>query len=392
MSDGGRKIKFWQLAVTGAAIFGLFSPALTNAATLAELLKKQTDLQKQADQSRQQIEQKKREASNLKEAIGDLDDDISYTQSKINNTESQIQATSDIIGALGADIAAKQGQLDVLNAKLKAAYVNLYEMSQTSTIELLLQGNSLDDLISQTQYVQSIQSDLQHNIVEVNKLKVDLEGQKKTNEDQRASLEALKSDLSKTRSTLSSQKNQKNYLLNKTQGEQAKYEALLKQINAEVSRISSEIYSKRAAGGGYLAQGGSGGYSWPSARDTECASSSDPWGYCFRQCTSFAAERFLQYHGVAFMNTRPGSGSAYNWPALAADQGYKVSSSPTVGAVVSWNRPLFSGDQWGHVAFVEEVFSSTDIVVSEYNWSPALGYSKRRINPNSYGAPRYIRP
>ncbi|MEX2361917.1 MAG: CHAP domain-containing protein, partial [Patescibacteria group bacterium] len=283
-------------------------------------------------------------------------------------------------------IGISQKELDELNSKLNTAYSSLYELSQTSTMELILQSQSLEEIISQTQYIQAIQTDLQSSIEKQNQIKAGLEKDKSEADSQKKNLETLSSQLSSSRSSLSSQKSQKDYLLDITQGEQAKYEQLLARIRSEASEISSDIYAARLAAGGFIGGGGTGGYPWAGS-----CGQVDPWLYYTCQCTSYAAWKFKAIHGLPFRNTRPGSGSAYNWPNLAHDQGYKVSSSPKIGDAVSWDRPLFPGDQWGHVAIVEQVYSSNDVVISEYNWKK-LSYSVRRINPNNYGAPRYIRP
>lgn len=386
MIEAGGFKRFAIIALGLLGLIVLVYPQPLQAATLTDLLRRQAELQRQANENKLKIEQKQREANNLQNAISDLDDDIGYTQGRIANTESQIETTQQVIDELNAEIQQTQTQLDALNEKLRIAYVSVYELSQTSTAESILQSDSLTELVSQTQYIQAIQSELQANIDKANSLKSDLETKKQSSEAQRNELENLKKGLDSSKSALNRQRAQKDYLLDQTQGEQAKYEQLLVQIRAESSRISDEIYRQRLSQGGFLNQSGTGGYPWAGRCDLV-----DPWLFYTCQCTSYAAWKFQQIHGVPFRNTRPGAGSAYNWPALAADQGYTVSSSPRVGDAVSWNRPLFAGDQWGHVAIVDAVFSANDIIVSEYNWN-RLVYSQRRINPNSSGTPRYIRP
>jgi len=101
----------------------------------------------------------------------------------------------------------------------------------------------------------------------------------------------------------------------------------------------------------------------------------DPWGFYYRQCTSYAAWYFNAVEGASWYNTRPGSGSAWNWPVLAADQGYSVGSTPRAGAIASWDRGGLFGN-YGYVAIVESVNIDGTINVSEYNWIP-YSYSER---------------
>ncbi len=386
---GGLILRKLRGAAILIAVLGMLFPVAADAATLNELLQQQAELKRREEANKAALEQKKREANTLAGAIEGLDDDIAYTNSRINNTEDQIDTTNQVIAALNTDITTNENELRALTTKLNNAYVSLYELSQTSTMELLLQSDSLDEVVSQAQYIQAIQTDLQGNIAKTNTIRADLDAKKAEADKQKADLEGLKSQLSASRAGLSAQRSQKDALLERTQGEQARYEELLAQIRREASNISNEIYQARLAAGGFVGGGGTGGYPWAGNCDKV-----DPWLFYTCQCTSYAAWKFLQIHGVPFDNTRPGSGSAYNWPALAADQGYTVQSggTPQVGDAVSWNRPLFAGDQWGHVAIVEAVFSSTDVLVSEYNWSPAKKFSQRRINPFNHGTPRYIRP
>lgn len=378
-----------RLVLTAIFLIGLLGvtlPQSGHAATLSQLLQKQADLKKQADDSQKKIDQKKRDAANLKQTISDLEGDIGDTATKIANTESQIETTNQVIAALAQDVQSARGQLDELNSKLKSAYVTLYELSQTSPVETLLQTKSLDDLVSQAQYIQAIQTNLQEDISKANAIKADLESKKADTEAQKAELEKLNQDLNTSKRDLTTRKSQKNYLLAQTQGDQVKYEKLLADIKNEATKISSEIYTKRLQLGGFINSGGTGGYPYASSTPDV----PDPWGFLTRECTSYASWKFLQNFGIPFVNTRPGSGSAWNWPNLAHDQGYHTSSSPTVGAVVSWPAGSLTSS-YGHVAAVEVVYSAHDVIVSEYNWN-RFAYSERRIDPTNFGSPTYITP
>lgn len=383
-----RLISFFLVLTLGVATL---APMSAQAETLDELLRRQAELKRKEEQNRKALEQKKREASNLRELIGDLDGDISYTSSRIQNTEEQIAATNSVINLLIQDIQKQQTELDALSAKLKGAYVNLYQLSQTSTMELLLQSPNLEEALSQAEYIQAIQTDLRKNIDTVNALKTDLEKKKTDSESQKASLETLRQELDRSRSTLTSQKNQKNYLLNQTQGEQAQYEELLKKLSAQQEQLGAEIYeARRRASSGENVSGGSGGYPWANEPNPYAV---DPWLFYKRQCTSFAAWKFQSFYGQVFYNTRPGNGSAWNWPALAADQGYRVSTSPRVNSIVSWPINNSKNMPYGHVAWVIAVNGNGTIDVEEYNWTTERGYSKRtNVNPSYYGSARYIYP
>ena len=78
-------------------------------------------------------------------------------------------------------------------------------------------------------------------------------------------------------------------------------------------------------------------------------------------CTNYVAYRLVK-NGLP--NIRPASltGYASNWGPSFPTQ---TNNSPAVGAVAWWNTSFSST---GHVAYVEKVISSSEILVSEDNW------------------------
>lgn len=113
----------------------------------------------------------------------------------------------------------------------------------------------------------------------------------------------------------------------------------------------------------------------------------DPWNFYNRQCTSFAAWR-INWNGTRtgqrFHNWYLGRnfGDAHTWDDAARATGVPVYSTPAVGRIAQWNQNVGGASPWGHVAYVAAVYSSTDILIEEYNATP-YAYSTRRITANS---------
>lgn len=105
------------------------------------------------------------------------------------------------------------------------------------------------------------------------------------------------------------------------------------------------------------------------------------WGYC----TWYAYERRAQ------MGLSTGSywGNAKTWALYARSEGYPVSRTPTVGAIL-----VDSAGYYGHVAVVESVAPNGDIVVSEMNNAAYGGFgvvSRRTITAGQAGVYQYIK-
>lgn len=86
--------------------------------------------------------------------------------------------------------------------------------------------------------------------------------------------------------------------------------------------------------------------------------------YSGHNCTNYAAYRVIKAGGPA---TRPwsGGGNASEWGLQMKSITDQV---PSVGAIAWWGRYSNGSGSAGHVAYVERVVSSTEIVISEDSW------------------------
>lgn len=102
----------------------------------------------------------------------------------------------------------------------------------------------------------------------------------------------------------------------------------------------------------------------------------DPWGFVFRNCTSFVAWRMQERNRMAaFSNSFGGEhwGNAENWDDVARHLGYRVDSTPAIGAVAQSDA-----GRVGHVAWVSAIGPGT-VTVEEYNHGTAGGYGSRTV-------------
>lgn len=341
----------------------LMVAAPTYAATLDDLYQQKQDLQNSISSNLNEI-------NSLQGMVNSIDSQNAATQREINVTNQIIDVTNQQISETQGQIEQKQKELDQKKAELYETIVTYYESGgEQSSIEMIAGANNLSDLIDQSQYMQALVDQIDQQATSITKVKEDLEGQKKDLEKKEGDLEAQRASLADQRRNLQIQSDQKNRLLSQANDTQT-------QLKKDLDNVSAEIYAERMRIGGYNV-GGTGGY--PFANSTPDVP--DPWGFYTRECTSYAAWYFNAVEGKSWYNTRPGSGSAWNWPALAYDQGYSVSYSPRPGAIASWDRGGIFG-AYGHVAIVQSVNGDGTINVSEYNWVK-FSYSERyNVSPS----------
>ena len=365
-------------------IIVVFPLQFTLAATTSDLQKQLQQKQQELDANQSAAQNKATEAKNLSTQINSLNSDIASTQSKIDSTGGQINSTSSQIDELNKSIEEKNQELTVLKKKLDAAIVEVYRFSSRSNYDLLLSGSTLGTSSNESNYVSAVEIQAKNVHTQVDTARQDLQNQKTDLENKQKELTDLQNQQVSYKKGAEYQKSQKDQLLGMTIAQKAAYDAKVIQLQSEITHISADLYASRAKQRGREVLSG-GGSSYPySAIDVP-----DAWGFLTRECTSYAAWYMNVMNGKDFYNTRPGSGSAYNWGNIARDQGFTVSSSPKVHAIIYWSAgPLTSS--WGHVAVVEAVNGDGTINISEYNWVKYSYSYRQNVNPGDYGSYGYI--
>jgi N-acetylmuramoyl-L-alanine amidase len=86
----------------------------------------------------------------------------------------------------------------------------------------------------------------------------------------------------------------------------------------------------------------------------------------YGQCTWWAAQRYFQMHHIYVPWTT--QSNAWEWTARAYDFHWKVSTRPSVGAIVDLQPWVEGAYGLGHVAVVERVLSNGYVIASNMNW------------------------
>jgi surface antigen len=112
------------------------------------------------------------------------------------------------------------------------------------------------------------------------------------------------------------------------------------------------------------------------------ASSTSYWRmYVGHNCTNYVAYRLIQ-SGMPDVRPWEGNGNASNWGVAMASI---TDQTPTVGSV-AWYKPnVTPAGSNGHVAYVEQVISDTEIIVSEDYWGGDFHW--RRVTKSGGGWP-----
>ena len=337
----------------------------------------------------EQIKQLQLESDNYKQQASDLGvlagnlqaelDKLTAQRTELQRQISQSQAKRD---KLDQDIVSTKKKIADTKDALGDIIADMYVDDSISPLEMLASSNNIGDYVDKQEYRSSMQESLSNTIKQINKLKTQLEKQKKD-------VENVIKDQEAQKQSLAAKEAERAKLVEETKGQESAYQALAAKRNNEVEalrekqRKEMEYYfnlhrinvgSGSTSGGGYPSI-------WADAvQDTIV----DSWGLYNRECVSYAAwkvastGRFVPHFG--------GAGNANQWPSTTARYGIANGSTPKAGSVAIQYVGVY-----GHAMYVEAVNGDGTITVSDYNNnSDGLGWGRYHHYSRSAAGLTYI--
>lgn len=372
-----------RLSKTKVIIFGLSSLLLVAGTTLSWLSSAGknglaaaaqctsiADCQQQINNNNNAVAQLQNQATSYQDAISHLQAAINQMQGQIDNNMAQ---QADLQGQIDKAQAELEQQKRVLGDDIKAMYVD----GQPTTIEMLASSNNLSDFVDKEEYRTAVQSKIQDTLTKVSELQNQLK-------DQKSKLDGLLQQYKTQQSQLAADRSQQDQMLAYNQSQQASYNT---QTAANQQKLQQLIAAQRNANldtsasyyfirfPGAVAPHNPGTNDYPYAGSgfgmstaPGCVDNDGPdqWGYCTRQCVSYAAWA-VQRSG----RTAPRYyGNARDWVAAARRDGIHIyTSDPQPGDVA-----ISTAGTWGHAMYVEAV-NGSQIFVSQYNQALTGEYS-----------------
>jgi peptidoglycan DL-endopeptidase CwlO len=303
--------------------------------------------------------------ASLRDQARSYQDAINQLQAAINSLQIQIDANTVEQNRLQNEITAAELELgrqrQVLGENIKVMYLE----GQISTLEMLASSKDLSEFVDKQQYRTIVQDKIKTTLDTITALKLKLKSQKEQ-------IEALLNQQQAQRASMAASREEQNNLLAYNQNQQQAYNQKTKENQKKIDAlIAAQRRANFSADGGYYflrfpgaVQGfNPDNYPYKNAgfgmSPYGCADNDGPdvWGYCTRQCVSYAA-----WAVEASGRSAPrGYGNAKDWVAAAYAIGIPVYRTPQAGDVA-----ISTSGFWGHAMYVESV-SGNSFVTSEYN-------------------------
>lgn len=327
----------------------------------------------QIQQLKNENSQKEQKVNALQIEAGSLQETIAKLQNQIAGLQSQIRDNQAKNEKLQKDIEAAQLELEKQKKLLGENIRAMYLEGQISTLEMLASSKDLSEYIDREQYRESVKTKIKTTLDKVAQLKAQLKKQKEDVERLIREQEALKSQVA-------SQQAEQQKLLGFNQSQQNNFNAEISANKDKIAELKRQqvLENVRLFGGAGSVQAGvpgGGGYPWGNAYCVYtnqvggyCSNYDwyfnggpwDPWGYGYRNCTSWVAYKLASDNKVGFTYL----GNAANWPSAAAARGFQVSYGS--GAQVG-DAAVNPNGYYGHVMYVEAVNNDGTVMISDYN-------------------------
>lgn len=175
----------------------------------------------------------------LASAIDVLNTQIKLAQAKISATTGQLDKLNAEITDLSGRIDSIDYSLDDLTKLFISRVRTTYMRHNTLDAELVAQSTGLSDILRNIEYVKKIRDRDRSILVSLEKSRLDFNAQKESKEIKQKEIEALKKKLDSDKAGLARQVSAKNQLLTETKNDEARYQQLRANAQAQLAAFNT---------------------------------------------------------------------------------------------------------------------------------------------------------
>ncbi len=188
-----------------------------------------------------------KEKDSLSNAIKALDLSKKKLEADTKITENKIATKNLEIKELSLQIGDKSERITDSKRVITQSLYTLSQMNSASVIETILSQKSFSDMWSSADELTNLQGTMQDRIVELEGLKVNLEGNKKLTEKKKSELVTLQNDLKNQAKIIAENVREKNSILAETKNTEANYKQLLATKEKQKAAFEQEITALESA-------------------------------------------------------------------------------------------------------------------------------------------------
>ncbi len=230
------------LILSFSLVFPFYGQGASNVDELKQDLENQIrQKQEEINQYQQEIGKTQQQANTLKNEIQILENQINVFRAEINQIDLVIQKSTLNIREIDDQINGLESEMDE-KKDLLGEYIRIVaRYDQETLLEVILKNDKFSDFFDEINALENVQDKIQTVLIVVQALKDDLGVEKDKMEDEREEQNRLKSLQLIQRRSVESKQWQKEDLLDKTEGQEAAYQNLIKGTEKEITFIQEQL-------------------------------------------------------------------------------------------------------------------------------------------------------
>ncbi|MFA6307632.1 MAG: peptidoglycan DD-metalloendopeptidase family protein [Patescibacteria group bacterium] len=200
------------------------------------------ELKRQIDIYQKNISAKQREIGNLNNQVSTLNDSIAKINLEIESTQLEIEELDLQIENTQLKIDAKEKEISEQKEILAGIIRSLHrQQQQNSLLEIVILNNNFSDFLADLSRLEDMRDNLFDGVEQLYEIKLALDTDKSSIENKINELNTLNNILDSKKDNLDGQKTVKFSLMAATQGQESKYQELLRQAKQEQEDINNDI-------------------------------------------------------------------------------------------------------------------------------------------------------
>jgi len=197
----------------------------------------------------EEISQTEKDISKTQKEKNTLQNQISILKKKIEKLNLQIQQSNTMIGDITIQIKDTGNSIEKTTLKIEDSRGNLadllkliYQEDQKSLVEILISSDKISDFFGNLTALEEINSKSRQLISDIKELKVSLEGQKQSLDEEKEDLGRIAKIQILQRGESTGTKKEQEKLLEQTKGKESEYQKLLTASQKKAAEIRARIF------------------------------------------------------------------------------------------------------------------------------------------------------
>jgi len=194
-------------------------------------------LEKKAKVYEDLIELKDKQENTLQNQLTAINRDQEKNKNELQKTQSEYENLAEKINSIERDISEKEKYVSAQKIILAGLIQSYYEYDQQGMLDIILSDKDFSEIMSEADYIEQSGTKVGEVLDEIILSKNDLVTSRDELASKKNNLEELKQDLIDKSFNLASSEQQKESLINRTQGEEEKYRQLLAHVEEQQKEL-----------------------------------------------------------------------------------------------------------------------------------------------------------